>query len=209
MIEWKTFGRQAAHFLFGDYEYYHLFRFEKEWDQEAPAAISGESAHVQPIDAAAIEAGPDPLLREQIEEYAGDEALLFGCFLGQRLIGICAYWFGGRYREKRNFLKLAPDEAKLVQIVLLPEWRGCGFGRKLIIDSGRAVIAHGFVRLYARVWHSNTASKRAFRQAGWRDLGSVLELYPLRRSRPWHVSLLDAKFRHLVVGGGGGDLGRA
>jgi RimJ/RimL family protein N-acetyltransferase len=46
----------------------------------------------------------------------------------------------------------------------------------------------GFTRLFARIWHSNEPSRRAFRRAGWQPVGWYLEANPLRRAQPWRLA---------------------
>ena len=46
----------------------------------------------------------------------------------------------------------------------------------------------GFVRLYARIWHNNLPSIRAFIKAGWKYERFVLELEPFRIGKRLRVS---------------------
>lgn len=149
----------------------------------APTQIAAPVPYrVAEVDEAAIKLSPDALIREQAG-YAGPGSYAYGCFDGERIVGLCFYWFGERYR-KRNFWPLADREAKLVQIVSHPEFRGRGVATMLIMHSSQDLIDKGFRRTYARIWHSNTPSIRAFERAGWNRIALVLEINPLRRRRP-------------------------
>jgi RimJ/RimL family protein N-acetyltransferase len=123
------------------------------------------------------------VLREQAG-YAGDGAVAYACLDDDRVVGLCFYWYGERYRT-RNFLPLAKHEAKLVQIITDPAMRGQGVAQKLIAYSSLDMSTRGFKRLLARVWHSNTPSRKAFEHAGWTRNGWVVEIDPFRRSIPW------------------------
>ena len=115
--------------------------------------------------------------------YLGHQANAYGCFFEQRLIGLCVYWHGERYAA-RNFWPLRSHEAKLVQIVVSPEMRGRGVATALIEVSARGMADCGFNTLYARIWHSNLPSIRAFQRAAWRRIALVAEINPLRCARP-------------------------
>ena len=101
---------------------------------------------------------------------------------------MCFYWFGERY-QKRNFLQLKEGEAKLVQIVTDPLMRGKGVAQTLIAMSSLDMQRRGFSRLFARIWHSNTPSLRAFERAGWMRKGLIIEIDPLHRSKPWRFRI--------------------
>jgi RimJ/RimL family protein N-acetyltransferase len=47
----------------------------------------------------------------------------------------------------------------------------------------------GRTPLYARIWHNNTPSLRAFEHAGWEPIGTLIEMNPLRLSQPWRFRL--------------------
>jgi len=42
----------------------------------------------------------------------------------------------------------------------------------------------GFVRLYSRIWWTNTASLRVSEKAGWTRVGTVLEIHLLGLKNP-------------------------
>ncbi|OOG60960.1 hypothetical protein B0E49_00095 [Polaromonas sp. C04] len=172
--------------LLGDYSAYVIYTDMTGRDALQQAGTDARFK-VLPVDSADIDACPYPLIREQIG-YAGPGAHAYACLEQDRLVGVCFYWFGDRYL-KRNFWPLQNSEAKLVQIITLPEMRGAGVATLLIAQSCRDMAAKGFTRVFARIWHSNTPSIKAFKRAGWVRIALVLEINPFRRSRPHRIRL--------------------
>jgi len=177
----KGVAKKLAQTILGEYSAYYVYARSVEGGSSAqPEATL--PFRVEWVDESVIQCSPDPLIREQAG-YAGPGSHAYACFDGDRIVSICFYWFGDRYL-KRNFWPLADGEAKLVQIVSLPEIRGRGVATKLIKSSFQDMMEKGFSRIYARIWHSNTPSIRAFERAGWMRVALVLEINPLRRSQP-------------------------
>jgi GNAT superfamily N-acetyltransferase len=179
----RDLAKRISRIVLGEYSAYYIYA------RAAPAieVESNREFHVEAVSQIAISASDDPLIREQAF-YAGPEAEAYACFLGSRIIGVCFYWYGKRY-ESRNFWPLRNCEAKLVQIVSLPDFRGRGVARTLIGASFRAMDQRGFRRAFARIWHSNVASLRAFERAGWVRIALVIEVNPLRRKRPIRICI--------------------
>jgi len=143
---------------------------------------------VQAVDRETIEALPDNVLSRQAE-YCGEGAIAYACFASNRIVALCFYWHGERYR-KRAFWPLSPAEAKLVQIITLPEERGHGVARALIAISSNDMLSNnGFDRLYARIWHSNTPSRKAFKAVGWQLQALVVEMLPWWHRRPLRLQV--------------------
>jgi RimJ/RimL family protein N-acetyltransferase len=67
--------------------------------------------------------------------------------------------------------------------------RGKRIAPALIEASLHDVRRHGFERAYARVWHSNHPSLRAFQSAGWQRVATVVELHPFGRKKPLRITL--------------------
>jgi RimJ/RimL family protein N-acetyltransferase len=193
--ELRNMTKQLASLLLGEYSAYCIYSFESGAVAVAPIKAVGtdSSLQIRPVDEATISASPERVINEQVG-YAGTGAIAYACFDGDRVVAICFYWFGDRYAS-RNFWPLAEREAKLVQIVALPEVRGRGIATRLISESARDMLSKGFGCLYARVWHSNTPSRRAFIRAGWARIALVLEINPFRRLRPTRICLRSASTR--------------
>ena len=187
----KALVKKLARTLLGDYSAYHIYSWPAG---DVPASMPGTTAAftVRSIDESEIESSGEPLIREQAG-YAGADSHAYACFDADRIVAICFYWFGDRYR-KRNFWPLGDGEVKLVQIIALPDVRGRGAATLLLASSCRDILQKGFCRAYARIWHSNTPSLRAFERAGWARAALVLEINPLRRRRPIRIRV-DSKWR--------------
>lgn len=185
----KTFAKKLAHMLLGEYSAYYIYTLST-----GPTA-SSLSPHtqyrVELVDESAVACNADPLISEQ-SGYAGSGSHAYACFDNERIVGICFYWFGDRYLQ-RNFWPLTKGEAKLVQIIVHPEMRGRGVATLLIASSFQDMVDKGYNRVYARIWHSNTPSLRAFERAGWTRIALVVEINPFRRKRPIHLSFTFKK----------------
>lgn len=177
----KEIAKRLARLLLGDYGFYRVYA-----DAASAPAVSVAGLAIVALDAAVL-SGPDPWVRDQAW-YGGEGSHVFACMEGEQVLGLCVYWHGARYL-KRNFWPLAAGEAKLVQVIVRPEHRGRSIATALIAESARQMRAGGFGRLYARIWHSNEPSLRAFRRAGWHCIGSALEFNPLRLARPWRLRM--------------------
>jgi GNAT superfamily N-acetyltransferase len=128
---------------------------------------------VQPVTAAGLVNARREL---RLVGFDGLEARGFGIKVEGELAAVCWYWYGDRYRTARGFIELPSGGAKLVQVVTAPQFRGQGLATALISGSALAMRAEGFGDLLARVWHTNRASRAAFRKAGWieREMINVL-----------------------------------
>ena len=173
--------KRLARLLLGDYSAYQILCLAPERGSTPEVKLSS-TYDIRSVGAMDIDTSPATLIREQVW-YCGPGSHAYACFADGTIVGVCFYWFGERYRS-RNFWPLGNGEAKLVQIVALPEMRGRGVATQLIEESGLDMARQGFDRMYARVWHSNTPSLRAFEKAGCRQIALVIEVNPFRRARP-------------------------
>lgn len=176
----KGLVKKLARLLLGEYSPYYIYCLA--CDRIAASQAPDHELSVRSIDDSILASTESAVMREQAD-YFGAESLGFGCFLEDRLVGLCFYWYGDRYRQ-RNFWPLQDGEAKLVQIIVLPEARGRGVATMLIDRSAVEVARQGFRKLYARIWHSNVPSLRAFERAGWQRIALVVEINPFRSARP-------------------------
>lgn len=182
----KQFIKKIARFVFGDYAIYHIYARDKK----CVGAVQGDQDGFcfALLEKAEIESSDEKWIRDQ-REYHGDDSHTYACLQQGRVVGLCCFWFGERYRRQRNFWPLTDGEAKLVQIITSPEMRGRGVASALIGYAETDMSQKGFHRLYARIWHSNTPSLKAFERAGWRRVATVTEVYPLRRTVPYRITL--------------------
>ncbi|MDC8760585.1 GNAT family N-acetyltransferase [Janthinobacterium fluminis] len=177
----KAWLKIIARAMLGEYSAYYVLSRGQD-DGAAARPPQAQHYRVALVDQAAIRRCPDALMREQAA-YAGDGALAYACLCGERIVGLCFYWHGARYAT-RNFWPLKNAEAKLVQIICSPDMRGKKVAATLIAASCADVMRRGFQRAYARVWHSNAPSLRAFAGAGWTRRALLIEVHPFGRKRP-------------------------
>ncbi len=180
----KEVGKKLAKGLLADYSIYRIYTLS---GGEAGGHEVAEGLTVREIDETSLASDPSQLIRDQ-SGYAGPGSHAYACIENGRVAGICFYWFGERYKT-RNFWPLAEGEAKLVQIVVLPEMRGRGIATQLIASSFQDMMGKDFHRAYARIWHSNAPSLKAFRKAGWKPVALVVEFFLRGRSRPLRIRL--------------------
>lgn len=89
----------------------------------------------------------------------------------------CAVWYGERY-QSRNYWPLQADECKLISLETIPQAKGQGIAPIVIAQVSRQMAILGFRTIYARVWHSNKASLRAFAKSGWQKHALVIDVFP-------------------------------
>lgn len=171
----KQFAKALLRLVFRDYSLYRIYTCATTAPL-APRTAKSAALVVREVGLADLAASGDADIAEQ-SGYLGAGSHAFACFDGARIVGLCFYWHGARYLE-RNFWPLQAGQAKLVHIMTLPEMRGREVASTLIAESCRAMAAHGFDRNYARIWHSNTPSIRAFTRAGWQRVATVVEVQP-------------------------------
>lgn len=182
----KELLKTLARTVLGEYSAYYVYASPKQCEDSSHFhSTSQTNMYVREVDAAAVSSCAESLIQEQIG-YLGAESHTFACYAGDQIAGVCIYWFAERYK-KRNFWPLKESEAKLIQIVTVPTMRGKGIAATLIAASCRDMLDKGFSRTYARIWHSNTPSIRAFERAGWLRIAIIIEFNPFRRRRPFRI----------------------
>lgn len=132
-----------------------------------------------------LTAARDAAVRETAS-FLGEESYGLGAWVDEELVAACFIWTGERYRhERRDYWPLRRDEAKLVQMVTAGRFRGRGIATQLCRQAPVEMGQRGFARLFARVWHSNQPSIRAFEKAAWKHIALVVEVDPFRIGKPW------------------------
>src|SRR5262245_3769868 len=174
--------KSVVRLLLGEYAFYEVWRVDR-------VVESSVGQHdVRRIQAAELQVfGTDEALTSAAW-YFGPECDAFGCFEGDRLVGVAFYWRGARYAARDSW-NIEARAAKLVHIVTAPSFRGRGVAGTLIEKSASLMIRSGSCPLYARIWHSHKASLAAFERAGWTRLGWLVQINPLRRLKPWKLAL--------------------
>lgn len=184
----KRILKSLAKFFLGEYALYHIYRCEPALlPRPTPVA---QNRRFSRVDQAEILSSADRVVLDQIG-YCGPDSQAYACLEDARIIGLCFFWWGARYRT-RNFWPLAEGEAKLVQIIVLPQMRGQGVAAQLITYATADMFAQGYSRLYARIWHSHASSLKAFSRAGWQRIATLIETHPLQRKKAlrlcWPIS---------------------
>lgn len=174
----QPLGKRLARLLLGDYELYAVYGFDlQEADRGDLSAMERQGFTFRPISRDDVETAFDDGLRSRAY-YAGEDAECFGIFRDGTLVCAQFYWHGERYRNARNFWPLAENEAKSVEFYTVPHLRGHGLGPAIKAYSAAALKKKGFRRIFSRVWHSHTASRRANEKAGWKHVATVMHVYP-------------------------------
>jgi RimJ/RimL family protein N-acetyltransferase len=166
----KQLLKALTRLLFGEYAFYYIYTHSAK-DFSRQEATASSTFRVIPVNASLVLKSDDPLIQQQVG-YAGLGAHGYACL---------------------DFWPLLEREAKLVQIISLPEMRGRGIASLLIGWSCQDMLEQGFDRVYARIWHSNTPSIKAFERAGWSRVSLVIEINPLRRAQPTKLRI-NSKF---------------
>lgn len=183
---WATCVKQSfkalARILLGKYAIYRVGRVRVVRSLPLPDGVT--LGVVQRED---LENSPEPELRDSAW-YLGAEAKAFGCFEDGRLLALACCWWGKRYVGRSSW-PIGESEAKLVHLVTLPAARGRGLAPLLIQHAEADLRSEGHTTLYARIWHNNVASLRAFERAGWAPIGILIEVNPLRLRRPIRLRL--------------------
>lgn len=120
------------------------------------------------------------------DSYGGEGSHLFGIFRDDgALVCVQCVWFGDRY-HRQAFWPLEANDAASVHLVTAASERGKGLATRLKQRSAERLRKMGFVRLYSRIWWTNTASLRVSDKAGWTRVGTVLEIHLPGLKSPIH-----------------------
>jgi L-amino acid N-acyltransferase YncA len=171
----KKILRAIASSILGDYCAYKILTLKPG----SRASRQARHACRRLDDVLALSRSDSPEIRS-LAVYAQKEAIAFVAEEEGVIVAACWYSYGDTYK-RRNFWPLQERQAKLVQITTAPSCRGKGVAQDLIYFSAQEMFKLGFEALYARVWHSHTASLRAFGNAGWKVIAWVIEIEPLGR----------------------------
>ena len=158
--------KRLMKYLFDDYELYRIFQSPDRSSLPIdPDVYILDDAHSELL--ASSESFRD------LGQYLGDSAVTFTLMVGSELASVAVYWYGERYRIFRGFIRLERHEAKLIEIETAERFRGRGLAGRLIRASSTIMHQRGFGRLYARIWHNNRNSIRAFTKADWKQIAFV------------------------------------
>ena len=177
--------------ILGDYSLYRIYLFDAKVENPGKnqTSVNLNSKLSEISDISLLQASPYKEIAI-LESYGGDGAYGFGAWNNKgELVSACWFWDKVRY-QSRNFWPLKEKEAKLVQINTSLAYQGQGIARNLLLFATDKMTQKGFERIYARIWHSNTPSLKAFEKAGWKYVAFVIEIFPLGRKKPfrWRIS---------------------
>ncbi|MBN9125079.1 MAG: hypothetical protein BGO99_06840 [Nitrosospira sp. 56-18] len=175
--------RKLAQLFLRDYSIYHIYG--RECVGERGATDIG--LRFEAVEEKVIMESEDEMIVEQAW-YCGNYAKAYACMSDSRIVGLCFFWYGKRY-STRNFWPLKEDEAKLVQLIVLPSMRGKGIATRLVEFATYDMAQLGFRYVYARIWWSNWPSLQAFERAGWRYITTVIDLFLPYRKKPLRLKL--------------------
>ena len=161
--------RFAKRFL--TYEVWRIYSF----DTSRAHAPEGQIRVTRIEDTEAVHVGaPKELLRARCDR---EGAIGFAAWADGELAGVCWLWPGSMLTE-RPIGAQPPDCAEIIQITVAERARGRGIAPHLIGTAARCMRELGFRRLYAQIWHSNTASMKAFRKCAWEAVAWVVAVEP-------------------------------
>jgi ribosomal protein S18 acetylase RimI-like enzyme len=155
--------RNLAIWLGGEYQIFLVYekqlKIRSNWSEDSSLDVVKEADH-------------------SLEGDEGAETYGFSIVKDGQILVKCRVR-GGDGHESRNFWPLGAREGELVALETVPEARGRGLAPKLLELACSTLAEREFDHLYARIWHSNSSSIRAFRKAGWTRRALVIEVYPL------------------------------
>jgi RimJ/RimL family protein N-acetyltransferase len=185
----RQLAKALASSLLGEYSFYYIYTCGIEQWRSLTSCTNGFKFAT--VEKSQVESSSETSIREQTL-YHGRDCHAYACFDGGRIVGLCYFWHGERYRE-RNFWPLATGEAKLVQLITIPQMRSRSVATHLVAYASGDMFRSGFKRLYARIWHSNKPSLQAFRHVGWVRIALVIEAQPLRYGTPFRMTVFTGR----------------
>jgi hypothetical protein len=171
--------RQLARMLLGDYQIYRIYELDLSLAPQVDlTGLANEGYECCEVSQEEVLAALDDDVRSRAF-YGGEGTLGFAIRAGREIVCLQWYWFGDRYRQRRNFWPLQDGEAKSIELFSVAAHRGKGLATALKGYSALEMRKRGFRKLFSRIWHTHTASRRVSEKAGWRNIALVAEIYPL------------------------------
>src|SRR5688500_11536665 len=138
--------KRIARLLFRDYSIYRIYGYAGSGSPfTSDVGTRALKFRFEAIMEGEIRDSSDELIAQQAW-YHGQGAHAYACFQDSRIVGLCFFWHGDRYAE-RNFWPLSEGEAKLVQLIVLPELRGRGIAKDLVKFATSDMFRRGFKHL--------------------------------------------------------------
>ena len=181
------FLKKTIQLILGEYNLYRIYLFEKIGETLGCDGVFVDEEFIkigEITDATVFSESHDSDIAN-LASYGGEGAYGFGAWNSAgELVAACWFWDEARYRS-RNFWPLKKGQAKLVQINTSKGYQGKGIASSLLLFATEKMICNGFKQIYARIWHSNTPSLKAFEKTGWKYVAFVVEIFPLGRKKPF------------------------
>jgi GNAT superfamily N-acetyltransferase len=170
-----------------DYTWFRIYRLlldDSVADRPAPTLAGYRCCEVTPAD---LERSPIEDIRS-CSNYAGPGAHLFGVIRADGVLAsVQCVWFGARYTNVA-FWPVEPQAAVSMHLVTDPAERDKGLATLLKKYSAQQLRAKGFSSIYSRIWWTNIASIRVSEKAGWKRVGTVVEVKLPALRRPLRIA---------------------
>jgi RimJ/RimL family protein N-acetyltransferase len=177
--------RWIAHRLFADYSAYRIY-CAPEGGEEQPRLPRGvEFSRLDEQLLRVAKEHSSPAVRRTARHGDG-QALGFALTRAGALLSLVFYAGRDAYYGD-SVWTLEDEDAALLEILTVEEFRGEGLAPLLIRLSSHAMRDAGKKRLICWIWWSHLSSQRAFEKAGWRRIGftASVKLHGLRSPLVW------------------------
>lgn len=130
--------------------------------------------------------------------YERPGATAVGAWVDTELAGVAWCWSGPDLAD-RGWGSMPPSYVEIVQCTTARQFRCRGVASALVKFATRELQASGYSHIFARIWHSHWASRRAFERAGWtrRALFVVLRLRGCKRTARVFLTSRNIPKHHL------------
>ena len=108
----------------------------------------------------AVSGLPVEFYRDEVDNI---QSCFFACAGGRPAAIAWAY----DHTKPAHFLRMSPGDAEIRSVYSLPEFRGRGLAKTVIVAACESLTRGGYRRIYAVIHFRNEASQRAFRSVGF------------------------------------------
>jgi L-amino acid N-acyltransferase YncA len=171
-----------------DYTWFRIYRLLLDVSLAGRSPPSLDGYRCREVTEAEVETSPVEELRT-CARYGGAGAHLFGVFRDDGVLAcVQCVWFGDRY-ARNAFWPVEPGAAVSMHLVTDAAERGKGLATLAKQHSAQQLQAKGFTSVYSRIWWTNTASIRVSEKAGWKRVGTLVEVKLPALRRPWRIAV--------------------
>ena len=173
-------GRRVVYLPLRQYYWFEIYRLSTAEATEPTAPgewVAGRLTHAD------LEASEAPI--RDLANYLGAGTSAFGVEVNGQLVSALCILAGEMHdRTRGDIWPLNGGEAELGALNTVERFRGQGLAPFLIKYAACRMQECGFKTLFARIWHSNSASVAAIRKAGWEHYATVIKLDVRGFARP-------------------------